>query len=324
MILWCVTIPDIVSSLSKMVEKLTPEEASDYLTRIHYTGPIETTIDTLSELQRCHMSTVPFENLSVYGKERITLSKDWLFDKVVRRHRGGFCYELNTLYSLLLDYFGFSFKKHSASVYDYKTGIIGPPLDHHFLMVNIQEDEWMTDVAFGDAYLMPLRFNAFGEHQEKPSGIYRVRKDEDYYFYEEKIKIKVGECGREEMPEERYTSPGDPLWAIRYGFDLTQRKTEDFKEMLEYHQTDAKSPFTHDRICTIAKPWGRLTLGGKKLISTTYLGNNKVKKEAVEIVGGEEEVVKELEQKFGVRKEACYYPEGSMFHGTKGNLTRRV
>jgi len=35
----------------------------------------------------------------------------------------------------------------------------------------------------------------------------------------------------------------------------------------------------------------------------------------VELQGGEEEIVKELEQKFGIRRETCFYPEGSMFYG---------
>jgi len=74
---------------------------------IHYTGSIEPTIEVLAELQRCYTLSVPFENLSVLGRDKIVLSKEWLFDKISRRHRRGFCYELNRIFSLLLDYFGF-------------------------------------------------------------------------------------------------------------------------------------------------------------------------------------------------------------------------
>ena len=80
--------------------------------------------------------------------------------------------------------------------------------------------------------------------------------------------------------------------------------------MLEYHQTNDKSPFTHDRICTVAKPWGRVTLSGHKIVITRFLEDNKVKKESRNVEGGEDEVVKELEEAFGIRKDSCFYPEG--------------
>ena len=304
---------------SKMEVQLTANEVQEYLARIHYRGPKEPTIDTLSELQRCHILAVPFENLSVFGKEKIILSKDWLFDKIVRRHRGGFCFELNTMFSFLLNYFGFKYKTHAGMVYSRKTGRIGPPCDHRVLMVNIEGELWLTDVAFGDSCWMPLRLTGLAEQQEQQSGIYRIRKDGDFYIFEEKVKIIVDDFGREEMVKEQFTSPGDPSWAPRYGFDLIPRQTEDFHKMLDYHQTDAKSPFTHDRICTVAKPRGRVTLSGSKIVTTTYLGDHKIKKESKEILGGEEEVVEELEQKFGIKRETCFYPEGSMFYGKQWN-----
>lgn len=57
-------------------EQLTENEVDEYLARIHYTGPREPTLEVLTELQRCHMLSVPFENLSVFGKEKIVLTKD--------------------------------------------------------------------------------------------------------------------------------------------------------------------------------------------------------------------------------------------------------
>ena len=302
-----------------MAEQLSPNEAEEYLARIHYTGPKEPTVEALSELHRCHLLSVPFENLSVFGKEKISLTKDWLFDKIVRRRRGGFCYELNTMFSFLLDYFGFNYKTHAASVFSRMTGLIAPPVDHRVMVVNIENVLWLTDVGFGDTYWTPLRFTGVVDQQEQQTGTYRIRQDGDNYFYEEKIPIVVDEFGQEKMAKEQFAIPGDPQWATRYKFDLIPRNTEDFHQRFVYHQTDDRSPFTHDRICTVAKPWGRVTLSGSKLVATTFLGDNKVKKETRELVGGEEEVVNELEQKFGIRRDACLYPEGSMFYGVEWN-----
>lgn len=70
--------------------------------------------------------------------------------------------------------------------------------------------------------------------------------------------------------------------------------------MLEFHQTNEKSPFTHDRICSLAKPWGRISLTGNKLTTTIYLDSNKVKKH-YRYLDGEDEIVKELEDTFGLK-----------------------
>ena len=129
---------------------LTPVEVEQYLARIGYKGPREPTLEALSKLQQCHMLSVPFENLSVYGKEEIFLTKDWLYDKIVRRHRGGFCYELNTIFAFLLDYFGFDYKTYGSRVFGRFTGILGPPNDHKFMIVNIEDKRWLSDVGFGD------------------------------------------------------------------------------------------------------------------------------------------------------------------------------
>ena len=304
---------------TKMETKLTPKETDEYLIRIHYTGAKEPTIEALSELQRCHILSIPFENLSVFGKEEIILSKDWLFEKLMRRHRGGYCYELNYMLSLLLDYFGFNYNIHAASVFDNTrgTGNLNPP-SHVVIVVNIDGQQWLTDVGFGDIFWTPLHFTGLGEQQEQPSGTYRIRKDGYSYIYEEKVKMIVDEFGGEKREKEPAIF-ANTEWVPRYQFVLNPKKIEDFHEWLIYNQTDPKSPFTHDRICTMAKPWGRETLSGSKLVTTTYLGGNKVKKETRELVGGEEEVVEELEQKFGIRRDTCFYPEGSMFYGVQWN-----
>ena len=57
-------------------------------------------------LHRAHQLTVPFENLSIHLAEPISLDERDLIDKIVRRRRGGFCYELNGAFALLLEALG--------------------------------------------------------------------------------------------------------------------------------------------------------------------------------------------------------------------------
>ena len=56
----------------------------------------------LRALHRAHQMAVPFENLSIHLGEPISLDEDDLFGKIVDRRRGGFCYELNGAFALLL------------------------------------------------------------------------------------------------------------------------------------------------------------------------------------------------------------------------------
>ena len=74
------------SNETKMAAKLSKEEAEEYFTRINYTGWNEPTVEVLTELHRCHILSVPFENLSVYGKEKIELSKEGLEGGVLIPH----------------------------------------------------------------------------------------------------------------------------------------------------------------------------------------------------------------------------------------------
>ncbi|MGH2486980.1 MAG: arylamine N-acetyltransferase, partial [Ktedonobacterales bacterium] len=52
-------------------------------------------LSLLRALHQAHLLAVPFENLSIHYDQPITLEDATLYDKIVRRQRGGFCYELN-------------------------------------------------------------------------------------------------------------------------------------------------------------------------------------------------------------------------------------
>src|ERR1035438_9191196 len=86
-------------------------------------------IQALRDLQLAHLLTVPFENLSIHLGEPIVLEQADLVAKVVRMHRGGFCYELNGAFAGLLTALGFRVSMLSARVFG-TGGQPGPPFDH--------------------------------------------------------------------------------------------------------------------------------------------------------------------------------------------------
>jgi N-hydroxyarylamine O-acetyltransferase len=143
-----------------------------YLTRIGLTKPVAPTAAALRGLQERHLLTVPFENLSVHLPERIELNEDALVDKIVRRGRGGFCYELNGAFAALLRELGFEVSLLPARVYR-RDGRLGAPFDHLALRVELDEP-WLADVGFGRLARHPLRMNAC-EPQEDPESEFLFR-----------------------------------------------------------------------------------------------------------------------------------------------------
>jgi arylamine N-acetyltransferase len=73
-------------------------EVRAYLERIGYDGPLDGSAEALAELQERHLHTVPYENLDVLRRVPLSLEIPDLFDKIVTRRRGGYCFELNALF----------------------------------------------------------------------------------------------------------------------------------------------------------------------------------------------------------------------------------
>ncbi|WP_104401164.1 arylamine N-acetyltransferase family protein [Vibrio penaeicida] len=201
----------------------------------------------LNVLHHAHLQSLPFENLDIsYGRE-VELSGDAIFRKLIEERRGGFCYELNYGFYLLLSSLGFSVQLLSARVYG-KDGV-GQEFDHLMLLVDIEGERVIADVGFGDSFLYPVSLNG-GVHVEE-SAQFRVKEEQGELYL--------------------LSSEDNKTWQPQYCFTLTPRKLDDFSEMASYHQTSPKSSFTQKSVCTIATQNGRVTLSDRKLI-TTILG----------------------------------------------------
>ncbi len=116
----------------------TKVDVQAYLERINYQGSTDPTLETLCAVHRAHMLAVPFENLDIPLRQPIVLDEELLFDKIVNRRRGGFCYELNGLFSALLREMGFNVQRLSARVADDEGGF-GMEFGHMALVVQHQE-----------------------------------------------------------------------------------------------------------------------------------------------------------------------------------------
>jgi N-hydroxyarylamine O-acetyltransferase len=78
-----------------------------YLERINYSGSTKATEETLHDLHVCHTLNVPFENLDVFYNMPPLLDEFSLYNKIVLNRRGGYCFEMNGIFSIVLKKMGF-------------------------------------------------------------------------------------------------------------------------------------------------------------------------------------------------------------------------
>ncbi|MBK9154405.1 MAG: arylamine N-acetyltransferase [Chloracidobacterium sp.] len=213
---------------------------------------LEPNEEVLRLLQRKHLLSVPFENLDIHWKRPIVLNVNRFYEKIVANRRGGFCYELNGLFNELLRSIGYQTRLLSARVFN-GTGY-GPEFDHALIVVTIGDDEYLTDVGFGDFTAEPLRFS-LGVEQHDPAGIFVVRRFDDEYF---EVAKRDGNS-----------------WKSQYIFKDIARELVDFTEMCDFQQYSPDSHFKKGKVCSILTDNGRKTLTDKKFIVSTAVGDKK-------------------------------------------------
>jgi N-hydroxyarylamine O-acetyltransferase len=246
---------------------------SKYLERIQIYKIQEPSYSFLSKLQLQHLLTVPFENLDIHEGNQIVLDESLLYEKIVSRGRGGFCYELNGLFCRLLRTVGFTAQIVSARVYMPVRNLFSPEFDHMAILVDLG-DSYLVDVGFGDTFRKPIAMPD-GELEDL-SGRYQIRTDKDQYVL---LKHKSDD------------------WQPVYSFTTQPRVISDFEEMSSYNQTSPESHFTQQIICTIPTETGRISLSDDYLTITKGSTKRKIK-----IISSEHFRLK-LQHYFGIQLE---------------------
>ncbi|MCE7945709.1 MAG: arylamine N-acetyltransferase, partial [Chlorobi bacterium CHB1] len=219
---------------------------------------------------QAHLISVPFENLDIHLGRPIALEEEALYDKIVRQRRGGFCYELNGLFAVLLRELDFEVNLLSGRVME--NGKFGPEFDHLTLIVQL-EQRGLADVGFGDSFREPLRLDECND-QVQHGVAYRLSHSGEQWTLRRRL-------------------PGKD-WEPQYCFTLQPHRLVEFDGMCHYHQTSPASHFTQKRICTRATPEGRVTLSDMRLIITA----NGQRQETV--LQDEDEYRHALQEHFGI------------------------
>ncbi|MCR4434729.1 MAG: arylamine N-acetyltransferase [Clostridiales bacterium] len=231
-----------------------------YLERIKYEGKTDVSYETLYGLHTSHTLNVPFENLDVYFKKPILLDRDSLFKKIVENKRGGYCFEMNGIFSFVLQELGFKVTNLLArGTMDGKTYFAKT---HQVLMVEIGEKRWLADVGFGnDGITAPVLLEE-GIDQQQFTHTFRLLKDPKFGYV---LQNKVGD-------EYRYM----------YAFTLEECYPADYLMSNHFTATFPGSFFTTMKMCTMPTIKGRITLTDRnfKILENGQVSEKKLSSDA--------------------------------------------
>lgn len=245
----------------------------DYLKRIGYNGDVQPNLDVLVKLMRAQLQSVPFENLDVQAGKIVSLVLEDIVNKIVYSGRGGYCYEVNGLFAMVLTAIGFEFEIIGARPMFYPHR---RPKSHMVLVVKIGNQRWLCDTGFGSFGLRaPLGLHQLGEIVQQDNETFRLDKNErDEFVLQALVK---GE------------------WANQFGFDLYPMEMIDFSLANYYNSTHPDAVFVQRYLVMLQRSDGRTLLSGNQL--KQLRGSDEV---ITEVAASELDAV--LQQEFHLRR----------------------
>lgn len=246
-----------------------------YFARIRYTGPLRPTRDALASLVSHHALAIPFENIDAFLGRRISLEAAAVEDKLVRRGRGGWCFEQNLLLGEALRVLEFDVTELAGRVVWGRPGDALTPRTHRLLLVRVEGGEWLADVGFGGQMLagpLDLRSDA-------------VQRDSHARF-------RLTRVGGEHLLS---TMVGDE-WLPMYRFDEHPQLPLDFEAANFQLVHDPESHFTQRLVVSNLTAGGRHVMRGGE-IAWHDLAGNSTRRE----LGDPGTVIGTLRDVFGLR-----------------------
>ncbi|MDR1422463.1 MAG: arylamine N-acetyltransferase [Coriobacteriales bacterium] len=245
---------------------LSETQVEKYLCRIGLVDGVPVSATGLAVLHRQHLLTVPFDNLDVLAHLPEIKTLEGLFEKIVKRRRGGICYELNALFAELLRALGFTVRLAAARP-SARAGVPScgedPDFAHLILLVHVDQDLWLADVGFGrGGFFEPLRFTV-GLSQTDQRGTYRIVPS-----------TAEGVKGCYDLLFTPRFAPKDVSTAeqerVIYRFDPTARDLSEFSRRWHWTVTSSDSLFLSGSLVALDTPAGRISLSENHLRITEY------------------------------------------------------
>jgi N-hydroxyarylamine O-acetyltransferase len=195
----------------------------------------------LCALHRAHLLAVPFENLNVQLGWPVTSELGSIYEKIVERRRGGWCYEMNGIFGWALQRLGFDVTRTAAGVMREAAGdaMMG---NHLTLQVQLPEGLYLADVGFGDGPIGPFRIAA-GE------------------FSDGRFSFALSQPAPGWWRLHNHPHGG----ARSFDFRLLPAEETLLAEKCTFLQTAETSPFVQNLVCQRHTPEGFMVLRGRML-----------------------------------------------------------
>lgn len=225
-----------------------PIDLDAYLARIGLGLPPGADAEGLAVVQRAHRLAIPFENLDVRLGRGISLDPDHVFDKLVHRRRGGYCFEQNQLFLRALTAMGFDTRPLLARVWLMAQDI--PPRTHTLNLVRIGDDDWIADAGFGGSYSPPMRLLDGSEATGPDGAQFRLSSTDDHGWLLERKGDPAATDGR--------TPHAD--WQAQYSFTLDNVAAIDLEMSNHWTSTRPGTRFTTLSVVSLCLPSGFASL----------------------------------------------------------------
>ena len=198
------------------------EQINLYLKKMNYKDEVKIDYNTLSKLQIAHLTNIPYENIDVLNKKSLSLDAQDLFNKMILNKRGGYCFELNGLYSNLLKSLGFKVT-NLAGRFIYQDGKTRMRL-HRILKVDIDNKSYISDVGVLSELPRKSLELEIGKIQNDGKCDYKFEldKNKEYILYQKKPNKD---------------------WKQIYSFSLEPQLDIDYVLPSFYCETHLNSPF---------------------------------------------------------------------------------
>ena len=197
----------------------------------------------LSDIQLAMVTHVPYENLDILSGVPLSLDYGDLYEKIVLRHRGGYCFEINGFFGETLRSLGYDVTEYMAR---YLRGETEIPMRRHRVIraVGCDKKAWICDAGIGQpAFRLPLLMEE-GYISEQYGETYKVVKEP--FFGWVIYDLHHGE------------------WRRFYGFTEEEQLNIDYVMPSFWCEHAPDSPFTKSPSLSIKTLTGRYTVDGGK------------------------------------------------------------
>ena len=253
------------------------EKIRNYFERIGLPRDTEITKtgDFLEKLQFAHVTAVPYENLDILAGKPLSFKWDDLYEKIVTRGQGGYCFEVNGALSYMLRELGFEVKNYFARYLRGEKDI--PVRRHRVLAVTADDGVYLCDTGIGEkAPRLPLLLKE-GIVQEQCGESYRFDKDE-------KLGWVLSDLHHGE-------------WRRFFSFTEEEQLDIDFDHASFWCEKHPDSPFNKALMIAVKTADGRKTLDGN--VFKVFVGDEI---SAIETAESDERVDEILKLEFGLER----------------------